>query len=924
MARRFLTLATLTALAVLGVLSDVGAAPAAPVLQGPPNGASVTVPFTISWSAVTDPAGIAGYNWQISPSPSFSPVVLMDSTGGGAPQDTVSGLPVGTYFWRVQAASGAFEQGAWSATGSFTVTGAGPGTLPTPVLGPTRGYSTFHPWEAIQFQWTAVPGAVTYRLEVSNDPNFPVGPVPQGTVTFWNDNIPTNSDGYIHTQIGNWYARVFAVSADNPQEGVRSLPSNVIQFSCFFDNPVGPPPVLLSPVDNPTLTLPVTLNWAHVPNPQPSGYVLEVAGDPGFTDIEWFFNQYTEPSTVMLSLTSGPKYWRVLSQHGLASPTTNANTAWSSTGRFTISSAPPTPVSIAPLGNSQMSLYSGAEAMIAVQLTAGVPAGGATIALSSSHPALAPVPAALSMPGTHAWAQFPIRAGQVTTPTAVTLTATLNGVSASSQITLRPPTLNDEIFQAAPVRATGGAVMTGWVDLEGGGLAGPGGFDVALATDSPAATVPATVTIPAGVSGASFPIQTSPVSSVTVVTLTAGQGAVTSRWQIVLTPSPAPTSFIVRPMSTTSGSQGVVTAAEGVGHDQLVQVASSDPGLAAVPGTATIFAGSGVGYFNIVTAPVTTPTVVTISVSGGGVTLSHPLTLYPELPSLAALTVAPNAVAGGTPATGTVTLSGPAPPVGVTVNLGSSLPLAASVPASLFIPRGATSASFPVTTFPVDTTTAQLSAALDNGFQFAALTVNRPASTPTLSAVTVNPTSVAGGSSSTGTVTLSAPAPNGGAVVSLSDNTSAAATPSSITVPAGAASASFTIATTSVAASTSVTISATYSGVTKTTVLTVTPGGGTAAALSSLTLSKTSVRGGDSLSGTVRLTAAAPSGGTVVSLSSSDTSVATVPATVTVSAGSTSRSFNVSTKSVSSDRTVTLSGAYGGVTKSAALRVTRR
>jgi hypothetical protein len=61
------------------------------------------------------------------------------------------------------------------------------------------------------------------------------------------------------------------VSADNPQEGVRSLPSNVIQFSVFCSNPIGPPPRLLSPVANPTLTLPVTLSWAHVPNPQSSG-----------------------------------------------------------------------------------------------------------------------------------------------------------------------------------------------------------------------------------------------------------------------------------------------------------------------------------------------------------------------------------------------------------------------------------------------------------------------------------------------------------------------------------------------------------------------------------------------------------------------------------------------------------------------------
>jgi hypothetical protein len=516
-------LCTLVCLIVVAAPGRVAAqTPATPSLLQPANGASVTVPSTISWSATLNPSETSGgYNWQVSRSPDFSPLVLMDATSPATTEDVVSGLTSGTYFWRVQAVSVAGVS-AWSQARSFSVTGVGPGTPGTPVLAPTRGYSTFHPWEAIHFDWSAVPDAVTYRLEVSNDPNFALGesPVESGIQTFWNDNLATNSDEYVHTMIGNWFARVFAVSADNPQEGIRSLPSNVIQFSAFYNNPIGPAPVLLSPVDNPTLTLPVTLAWAHVPNPQPSGYVLEVARDPGFSDIEWFFNQYTEPTQVMLSLTSGPKFWRVLSQHGLSSPTTNANTAWSSTGRFTISSAPATPVSVTIEGNSVPIEYSGAERRVAVQLTAGVPAGGATVALSSSHPALAPLPASFSMPGTHAWAELPIRLGQVTTPTLITLTATLNGVSASSQFTLRPPTLNDEILQPE-VRATGGATIAGWVDLEGGGLAGSSGFRVSLSTDSPDASVPATVTIPAGFHGTGFQITTSPVNSTTTVRITA-------------------------------------------------------------------------------------------------------------------------------------------------------------------------------------------------------------------------------------------------------------------------------------------------------------------------------------------------------------------------------------------------------------------
>jgi hypothetical protein len=820
--RRLSFAVTVQLILLLGGAARPAAAPSAPAPIGPPAGASVTVPFKISWSSTLNPADInGGYNWQVSKSSTFSPLVLGDSTNPATTEDTISGLTPGTYFWRVQAVDNT-GQSAWSAARSFAVTGTNAGSLPAPVLAPTRGYSTFHPWESIHFDWSAVPNAVTYRLEVSNDPNFPVGPVPAGTTTFWNDNIPTNSDGYVHTMIGNWYARVFAVDADNPQTGVRGLPSNVIQFSCFYNNPIGPAPQLQAPLGNPTLTLPVTLTWAHVPNPQAMGYLWEVATDPGFSNIEAFNNQYTEPTAVMLSLTSGPKYWRVLSQHGLSSPTTNAVTAWSTTGQFTISSAPPTPVSIAPLGNSQMVMYSGASGMVALQLTAGVPPAGATIPLASSHPGIAPVPASLSMQGTHAWSQFPFTVGQVTSPTVVTLSATLNGATASSQLTVRPPTLNDATLQPQ-VRATGGATMAGWLDLEGGGLAGAGGFRVNLSTDSPSASVPASVTIPAGVSGTGFSINTGAVNTTTVANITASALGVTQTWKITLTPGPAPTSLLVRPMSTTTnGSQGVVTAAEGSGADEIIQVESSDPALAAVPDTVTVFAGSGVGFFNIATAPVSAPTAVTISVTGGGTTLSKLLTLYPTLPALTSLTVSPTSVVGGSSATGTVKLGGPAPPNGVAINLASNQPLSASVPLSVTVPGGATSATFTVATFPGFSNTPQLSAAMDGTFQFAAISVTEgPPPAPSLSAVSVSPSSVTGGSSSTGTVTLSGPAPSGGAVVSLSENSTATSVPASVTVPAGSSSASFTVTTTSVGAATTSTISAAWSSVTRTAALTV-------------------------------------------------------------------------------------------------------
>ena len=88
-------------------------------------------------------------------------------------------------------------------------------------------------------------------------------------------------------------------------------------------------------------------------------------------------------------------------------------------------------------------------------------------------------------------------------------------------------------------------------------------------------------------------------------------------------------------------------------------------------------------------------------------------------------------------------------------------------------------------------------------------------STPSVASVSFNPASVPAGTSSTGTVTLNAVAPSGGAVVSLSSgNTAAVQVPSSVTVAAGATSANFTATTSAnVSAGAVVTVTATWNSV---------------------------------------------------------------------------------------------------------------
>lgn len=187
-----------------------------------------------------------------------------------------------------------------------------------------------------------------------------------------------------------------------------------------------------------------------------------------------------------------------------------------------------------------------------------------------------------------------------------------------------------------------------------------------------------------------------------------------------------------------------------------------------------------------------------------------------------------------------------------------------------------------------------------------------------LSSLSVNPTSVVGGNSSTGTVTLTGAA-TANIVVTLSSNNASATVPPSVTVPQGATTASFSVSTKPVATSAVATISAIFNGVTKTTALTITP----APALLALSLNPSTVVGGRQSTGTVTLSSAAPSAGVTVQLLSNRTKVATVPSSVTVQAGATTATFSVTTSAVRNTSKVTISGTSAGVTKSAVLTVTR-
>ncbi len=188
-------------------------------------------------------------------------------------------------------------------------------------------------------------------------------------------------------------------------------------------------------------------------------------------------------------------------------------------------------------------------------------------------------------------------------------------------------------------------------------------------------------------------------------------------------------------------------------------------------------------------------------------------------PTITGLTVNPASVTGGAVSTGTVTLSRAAPVGGATVTLASSSQYA-SVAASFTIPAGAASGQFSVVTHPTPSANnANVSASLPGTARGVVLSIQPPA----LALVTVSPTSVKGGSPSTGTVRLNGNAPAGGASATLRSNSPLAVVPASATVPQGLGRVDFPITTSAVAQNTAVTISATRLGVVRAATLTLTP-----------------------------------------------------------------------------------------------------
>ncbi len=568
------------------------------------------------------------------------------------------------------------------------------------------------------------------------------------------------------------------------------------------------------------------------------------------------------------------------------------------------------------------SILVGATTTGTVTLDSPAPTGGSVVSLVSSNTNAATVPATVTVAAGSLTGTFTVTSVVTLSALTTTLTATYNGVSRSASVVVTPLL---QSVAVAPPKLRGGSTPApvGTVTLN---LPAPtGGAVVTLASSDPSVTLGASVTVPAGVTTATFPVTTHAVSALTTVTVTATLSGV-ARTTVMTITAPAIATFALNPVAIVGGSGATNTTAtitlDSPAPTGGLNIAlASNNTAAAQPWSAT----TGGSAITSVTVPAGATTVsfvvkgfivasninVVLSATVASQTATAALTVQALLTSVA---LSPTSVIGGSNPTATVTLAGAAPTGGITLTLASTNTSVATVPASLVIAAGATTGTFTVTTVPVGTNgTVNISASASVGIKSAPLQILAPVVNTLLAA----PATLVNGSAApnaVGTITMSGKAPTGFTVNLMSSNVNVATVPATVTIPAGTNTATFIITSVAVSSDSNTVITAsTPSGGGKTAGITVKP------MLQSVALSSATTIGGTAVTGTVTLNAAAPAGGTVVTLSSSNSSVASPPATVTVAANATTATFTVVTQAVAANTNVTISGTLNGATRSATL-----
>ncbi|MDX6530205.1 MAG: hypothetical protein QOH41_2495 [Blastocatellia bacterium] len=533
-------------------------------------------------------------------------------------------------------------------------------------------------------------------------------------------------------------------------------------------------------------------------------------------------------------------------------------------------------------------------APFAVTLSATAPAGGATVTLKSSDTSKVVVnPASVVIPE---GATTPATQPQVTGVGigAATITAIATGyTSGASVVTVTPPTMS---FSGSPlvIATVGSGKLT--LNLSGG-QAPAGGLTVGLhSSDTSKATVPGTVSFAPGATSVTVPV-TGVTPGTTTITASASNIA-SATAAVTVTPPPTVTAsydanflqVINVVLTNTSGVTAVNLRITSITNVTAIapNVIGLRPNVIIPMPYGNLAGGQAVArnFTFIATAgSIEVPFSFVVTYEADNM---PPQTAVIDVPFPRSMNFSGSPLAINAGASGTLTLKllgNQAPAAGLIVNLSSTDPSRAAVPATVSFAAGATSVAVPVTGIAPGSAVITAKATVVNFPALATAAVNvtgaikSPANTP-----------VRLGQSAPFTVTLPAPAPAGGVTVTLksSDASRVTVTPASVVIPQGATVPATQPQVTGAGIG-SATITAAATGyISGAGAVTVTP------PTMSFTGSPLVITAGESGKLTLTLSGGqAPVGGLTLNLNSSDTSKATVSGTISLAAGATSVTVSV-------------------------------
>ena len=268
----------------------------APTLTGPGSGLSVSSVPVFTWNAV---AGADHYQFQIAATNTFSPALYSIDTQNT--RATLSDLLQNkTYYWRVRAMTSAGGGGTWSLARSMVMAWMATANPTTPADNSSITYP-----DPLLLNWSAVPGAETYRLTVASNPDLssPVGGTPvttQASAYALQSRLPADVDGT------TYYWGVTPIDA----EGHDGTPSQVFQFSYSWPTDTN---LTLTDLSSDPGVFDPQFSWDPVPGAV--YYKVDVSSDPDFPSGSIVCCTGETVATSMTPTTLLPSsthyYWRV-------------------------------------------------------------------------------------------------------------------------------------------------------------------------------------------------------------------------------------------------------------------------------------------------------------------------------------------------------------------------------------------------------------------------------------------------------------------------------------------------------------------------------------------------------------------------------------------------------------------------------------